>query len=87
MSNIIEVAITDINEDDHIYWIEMPEGESDEDYAIERALAFHATTDRPSVIRTPEEEDPEDFTQIPCALAYEPFDLEEGEYTLVKLEA
>lgn len=87
MSNIIEVLITDINEDEHIYWVEMPEDDMDEDNAIERALAFHATTDRPEPIRTPEEEDPEDFTLIPAAMAYEPFDLDVGEYTLVKLES
>ena len=82
IENILEVSIRDKNEDEHIYWVEMcEEDDMDEDIAIERAVAYHGLIGGVKPLRNPEEDNDDD----PAIVAYEPFDREEGEYTLVSL--
>jgi hypothetical protein len=77
--SVLEVNIRDEKNDEHIYWVSLeskPESEDEIDWAISRALKYHAE----HVGTKPAEESEDDLP----VTAYEPFDRNSDEYTFVK---
>ena len=82
-AEILEVALTDIDGGEHIYWVkitECPESDDTIDWAIARARTVHAQLGLPII---PEDEFTEDGELKTYAFGSDPFSREPSEYTLI----
>ena len=82
---VLEVALSDENEQEHIYWVKTdgaPAGTDVEDWAIEIARKHHSDIGGPAI---PEDEFNEDGDDeiLTFACVYEPFERQPDEYTWV----
>lgn len=72
---VLEVCLIDVLGDEYVYWVDLadkPDAEDGTDWAINRALAYHADH-----IGTSPEPDGDDDLSV---FAYEPFDRPSDEY-------
>ena len=79
----MEVALTDAEDNEYIYWVSLDlisEGEDNEDSAIEIAKTKHSSLKLPNI---PEDDD-EDENFEPKAVAYPPFSRDGDEFTFIK---
>ena len=77
----MEVALTDAEDNEYIYWVSLDlisEDEDNEDMAIKIAKAKHSSLKLPDI---PEDDD-ENFE--PKAVAYPPFSRDGDEFTFIK---
>ena len=77
----MEVALTDAEDNEYIYWVSLDlisEDEGNEDIAIKIAKAKHSSLKLPDI---PEDDD-ENFE--PKAVAYPPFSRDGDEFTFIK---
>ena len=75
----MEVALTDAEDNEYIYWVSLDlisEGEDNEDGAIEIAKTKHSSLKLPNI--------PEDDNFEPKAVAYPPFSRDGDEFTFIK---
>ncbi len=82
-AEILEVALTDIDGAEHIYWVkvtECPESDDTMDWAIARARTVHSQLGLPII---PEDEFTDDGEFETYAFASEPFSRDPDEYTLI----
>ena len=80
----MEVALTDAEDNEYIYWVSLDlisEGEDNEDGAIEIAKTKHSSLKLPNI---PEDDDDEDENFEPKAVAYPPFSRDGDEFTFIK---
>ena len=76
----MEVALTDAEDNEYIYWVSLDlisEDEDNEDIAIKIAKAKHSSLKLPDI-----PEDDENFE--PKAVAYPPFSRDGDEFTFIK---
>ena len=81
----LEVMLEDEEGNEYNYWItvaEIPEGECDIDWPIEKAKAYHAQKELPKIPEdVVDEEDP--FNDITYANVGDPFSRYENEFTFI----
>ena len=80
---VLEVVLTDVHGEEHVYWVDMgacPDPEDPEDWATAKARAFH---DAQGLVTIPEDTFDDDDEMQCFALASEPFSREPDEYTLI----
>ena len=79
----MEVALTDAEDNEYIYWVSLDlisEDEDNEDIAIKIAKSKHSSLKLPDI---PEDDD-DDENFEPKAVAYPPFSRDGNEFTFIK---
>jgi hypothetical protein len=79
----LEVALTDAEDNEYIYWVSLDlisEDEDNEDIAIKIAKVKHSSLKLPDI---PEDDD-DDENFEPKAVAYPPFSRDGDEFTFIK---
>jgi hypothetical protein len=79
----MEVALTDAEDNEYIYWVSLDlisEDEDNEDIAIKIAKSKHSSLKLPDI---PEDDD-DDENFEPKAVAYPPFSRDGDEFTFIK---
>ena len=80
----MEVALTDDQDNEYIYWVSLDlisDDEDNEDIAIKIAKAKHSSLKLPDI---PADDDDDDENFEPKAVAYPPFSRDGDEFTFIK---
>jgi len=81
----MEVALTDAEDNEYIYWVSLDlisDDEDNEDIAIKIAKAKHSSLKLPDIPADDDDDDDENFE--PKAVAYPPFSRDGDEFTFIK---